>query len=85
MSEEIKKEAQDVELTPDELDKVAGGAIIEQIFRHEIYGEQKRYSVYNELTGKLIATTQDKETAIKLAEATGVSTDIVTYVYEMNN
>jgi hypothetical protein len=32
-----------------------------------------------------MATAQDKATAIKLAEATGVSTDIVTYVYEMNN
>ena len=84
MSEEIKKEAQDVELNPEELDKVAGGAIIEEIFRHGFL-EQKQYSVIDERTGKLVGMTQDKATAIKLAEATGVSTDIVTYVYETNN
>ena len=85
MSEEIKKEAQDVELNPEELDKVAGGVIKEKIIRYE-NGEQKRYySVIDERTGKPVGMTQDKATAIKLAEATGVSTDIVTYVYEMNN
>lgn len=78
MSEEIKKEAQDVELNLEDLDKVAGGVIKEKIIRYE-NGEQKRYySVINERTGKLVGMTQDKATAIKLAEATGVSTDIVT-------
>ena len=78
MSEEIKKEAQDVELNPEELDKVAGGVIKEKIIRYE-NGEQKRYySVIDERTGKPVGMTQDKATAIKLAEATGVSTDIVT-------
>ena len=78
MSEEIKKEAQDVELNPEELDKVAGGVIKERIIRYE-NGEQKRYySVIDERTGKPVGMTQDKATAIKLAEATGVSTDIVT-------
>ena len=78
MSEEIKKEAQDVELNPEDLDNVAGGVIKEKIIRYE-NGEQKRYySVIDERTGKPVGMTQDKATAIKLAEATGVSTDIVT-------
>lgn len=78
MSGEIKKEAQDVELNPEDLDNVAGGVIKEKIIRYE-NGEQKRYySVIDERTGKPVGMTQDKATAIKLAEATGVSTDIVT-------
>ena len=85
MSEEIKKEAQDVELNPEDLDKVAGGAIIEEIFRHDIFLEEKQYSVFDERTGKLVGRTPSKATAIKLAELTGVSTDIVTNVYETNN
>ena len=85
MSEEIKKEAQDVELNPEDLDKVAGGAIIEEIFRHDICLEEKQYSVFDERTGKLVGRTLSKATAIELAEITGVSTDIVTYVYETNN
>ena len=85
MSEEIKKEAQDVELNPEELDKVAGGVIKERIIRYE-NGEQKRYySVIDERTGKPVGMTQDKATAIKLAEASGVSTDIVTFVHEMKD
>ena len=51
MSEEIKKEAQDVELNPEELDNVAGGIIKEDIFRDNYGREQKRYTVYNDLTG----------------------------------
>ena len=79
------KPADDAELSLDELDQVAGGTIIEEIFRHGIYLEEKRYSVFDERTGKLVGRTAGKATAIELAELTGVSTDIVTYVYENNN
>ena len=85
MSEEIKKEAQDTELSLEDLDKVAGGRILEQIFRDDCGREQKKYTVYNDLTGELVGWTTDKATAIKFAEASGVSTEIDTFVYEMNN
>ena len=85
MSEEIKKEAQDVELNPEDLDNVAGGIIKEDIFRDNYGREQKRYTVFDERTGKLVGWTTDKDAAIKFAEASGVSTDIVTFVHEMKD
>ena len=38
MSEEIKKEVQDAELNPEDLDKVAGGFILEDIHKCNLCG-----------------------------------------------
>ena len=83
MSEEIKKEAQDMKLNLEELDKVSGGTIIENIIIKENV-EQKRYDIYDDVTYKHLGSATNKEAAIKFAESLGVSTDTITHTIKMN-
>ena len=71
MSEEIKKNAQDVELSPEDLEKIAGGLVVD-------CGSLRYKRVVDEKTGEVIGNIWHTKDAQKLAERNGLSTEVIT-------
>ena len=71
MSEEIKKNAQDVELSPEDLEKIAGGLVVD-------CGTWRYARVVDEKTGEVIGQNWYIKDAQKLAERNGLSTEVIT-------
>ena len=72
MSEEIKKEAQDMELNLNDLENVAGGLVVD-------CGWSRNYRIVDEKTGEIIDTNWfAPKNAQEVARFNGVSTDIIT-------
>ncbi|MBQ2492844.1 MAG: hypothetical protein II527_05885, partial [Bacteroidales bacterium] len=71
MSEEIKKEAQDVELNPEELGGVAGGLIVDP-------GNFFNYMIVDDTTGEVIDKRWYSKDAVRSADNHGVSREIIT-------
>ena len=74
MSEEIKKEAQDVELNPEELGAVAGGAI---------FGggadRDRPWEVISDVDGRVIGRFATKEEAVEFARMLGIKEKELTW------
>lgn len=71
MNEEIKKEAQDVELNLEELGEVAGGLIVKP---EGMYA----YRIVDDTTGEVLARWWSKKNAEEYAANHGVSREIIT-------
>ena len=71
MSEEIKKEAQDVELNPEELGGVAGGLIVD-------VGAAYDYRIVDDTTGEVLGKWWSKKNAEEYAHNHAVSREIIT-------
>ena len=71
MSEEIKKEAQDVELNPEELGGVAGGLIVD-------VGALYDYRIVDDTTGEVLDRWYGTKGAMRSAADHGVSREIIT-------
>ena len=71
MSEEIKKEAQDVELNPEELGGVAGGLIVD-------VGPLYDYRIVDDTTGEVLDQWWSKKNAEEYAANHGLSREIIT-------
>ena len=71
MSEEIKKEAQDTELNPEELGGVAGGLIVDP-------GNFFDYMIVDDTTGEVLDKMWYRTDAVESAADHGVSREIIT-------
>ena len=71
MSEEIKKEAQDVELNPEELGGVAGGLIVDPGVKYD-------YRIVDDTTGEVLDRWYGTKDAVRSAANHGVSREIIT-------
>ena len=71
MSEEIKKEAQDVEINPEELGGVAGGLIVD-------VGALYDYRIVDDTTGEVLDKWYGTDNAVRSADDHGVSREIIT-------
>ena len=71
MSEEIKKEAQDTELNPEELGGVAGGLIVDP-------GNFFDYMIVDDTTGEVLDKSWYGKDAVRAADDHGVSREIIT-------
>ena len=71
MSEEIKKEAQDTELNPEELGGVAGGLIVDP-------GDIFDYRIVDDTTGEVLDKWYGTDNAVRSAANHGVSMEIIT-------
>ena len=71
MSEEIKKEVQDVELNPEELGGVAGGLIVDA-------GTFDYYRIVDDTTGEVLDKRWYGKDAVRSADNHGVSREIIT-------
>ena len=71
MSEDIKKEAQDVELNPEELGGVAGGLIVD-------VGAKYDYRIVDDTTGEVLDRWYGTKDAVRSAADHGVSREIIT-------
>ena len=71
MSEEIKKEAQDTELNPEELGGVAGGLIVDP-------GNFFDYMIVDDTTGEVLDKRWYGKDAVRSADNHGVSREIIT-------
>ena len=71
MSEEIKKEAQNVELNPEELGGVAGGLIVD-------VGALYDYRIVDDTTGEVLDRWWKRSDAERYATEHQVSTEIIT-------
>lgn len=71
MSEEIKKEAQDVELNPEELGGVAGGLIVDPGVKYD-------YRIVDDTTGEVLDRWYGTKGAVRSAADHGVSREIIT-------
>ena len=71
MSEEIKIEAQDTELNPEELGGVAGGLIVDA-------GNFFDYRIVDDTTGEVLDKWYGTQNAVRSAADHGVSREIIT-------
>jgi len=71
MSEEIKKEAQDTELNPEELGGVAGGLIVDP-------GNLYDYRIVDDTTGEVLDRRWRTKDAVRSAADHRVSGEIIT-------
>ena len=71
MSEEIKIEAQDTELNPEELGGVAGGLIVDA-------GNFFDYMIVDDTTGEVLDKRWYGKDAVRSADNHGVSREIIT-------
>ena len=71
MSEEIKKEAQDLELNLEELGEVAGGLIVDPGVKYD-------YRIVDDTTGEVLDRWYGTQNAVRSAADHGVSREIIT-------
>ena len=71
MSEEIKKEAQDLELNLEELGEVAGGLIVDPGVKYD-------YRIVDDTTGEVLDRWYGTKDAVRSAADHGVSREIIT-------
>ena len=71
MNEEIKREAQDTELNPEELGGVAGGLIVD-------VGALYDYRIVDDTTGEELDKWYGTQNAVRSAADHGVSREIIT-------